>query len=46
MYHFWQFNRAEFLAHYHKRSDVKSTFSMINAKFRDHVRSKTPVGNG
>jgi hypothetical protein len=31
------------LAHYHKRSNVESTFSMIKAKFRDHERSKTPV---
>ncbi len=43
MYHFWQFNRADFLAHYHKRSNVESTFSMIKAKFRDHGRSKTPT---
>jgi transposase len=32
-----------FLGHYHKRSNVESTFRMIKAKFRDHVRSKTPV---
>lgn len=31
------------MAHYHKRSNVESTFSMIKAKFRDHVRSKTDV---
>jgi transposase len=43
MYHFYQFNRAEFLQHYHKRSNVESTFSMIKAKFRDHVRSKTDI---
>lgn len=43
MYQFYQFNRAEFLTHYHKRSNVESTFSMIKAKFRDHVRSKTDV---
>lgn len=43
MYHLYQFNRPEFMAHYHKRSNVESTFSMIKAKFRDHVRSKTPV---
>ena len=43
MYHFYQFNRAEFLQHYHKRSNIESTFSMIKAKFRDHVRSKTDV---
>jgi transposase len=35
--------RDDFLAHYHQRSNVESTFSMIKAKFRDHVRSKTPV---
>ena len=28
---------------YHKRSNVESTMSMIKAKFRDHVRSKTDV---
>jgi transposase/predicted nucleic acid-binding Zn finger protein len=43
MFHYYQFNRAEFLQHYHKRSNVESTFSMIKAKFRDHVRSKTDV---
>ena len=41
MYHYFQFTRQEFLCHYHKRSNVESTFSMIKAKFRDHVRSKS-----
>ena len=41
MYGYFQFRREEFLAHYHKRSNVESTFSMVKAKFRDHVRSKT-----
>lgn len=41
MFHLFNFNRDEFLAHYHKRSNVEATFSMIKAKFRDHVRSKT-----
>src|SRR4051794_33227632 len=36
-------HRDEFARHYHKRSNVESTFSMIKAKFRDHVRSKTDV---
>jgi transposase len=31
------------MAHYHKRSNVESTFSMIKAKFGDAVRSKTDV---
>jgi hypothetical protein len=43
MFHYYNFNREQFLQHYHKRSNVESTFSMIKAKFRDHVRSKTDV---
>ena len=43
MFHYFQFRRDEFLGHYHKRSNVESTFSMIKAKFRDHVRSRTDV---
>jgi transposase len=43
MFHYFSFRRDDFLAHYHKRSNVESTFSMIKAKFRDHVRSKTDV---
>jgi transposase len=43
MFHFFSFKREEFLGHYHKRSNVESTFSMIKAKFRDHVRSKTDI---
>lgn len=41
MFHYFIFKREEFLKHYHKRSNVESTFAMIKAKFRDHVRSKT-----
>jgi transposase len=43
MFHYFQFRRDEFLAHYHKRSNVESTFSMIKAKFGDNLRSKTDV---
>jgi transposase len=43
MFHHFGLHRADFLAHYHKRSNVEGTFSMIKAKFRDHVRSKTAV---
>ena len=43
MFHYFNFRRDEFLSHYHKRSNVESTFAMIKAKFRDHVRSKTDV---
>ena len=38
---YYQFKREEFLKKYHARSNVESTFSMIKAKFRDHVRSRT-----
>lgn len=41
LFGFFQFNRADFLARYHQRSNVESTFSMVKAKFRDSVRSKT-----
>jgi transposase len=43
MYHFFQFKKDEFLAHYHRRSNVESTVMMIKAKFGDSVRSKTDV---
>jgi transposase len=41
MFHYFNYRQEEFLAHYHKRSNVESTFSMLKAKFRDHVRSKS-----
>jgi transposase len=41
MYHYYEFNKEHFLARYHKRSNVESTFSMIKAKFGDGLRSKT-----
>lgn len=40
---FFQFKRSEFLPHYHKRSNVETTFSMIKAKMGGALRSKTPV---
>jgi transposase len=43
MFHFFSFQRDEFMQHYHKRSNVESTFSMMKAKFGDAVRSKTDV---
>ena len=41
MYLYFNLHREEFLSHYHKRSNVESTFSMIKAKFGDSVRSRT-----
>jgi transposase len=40
-YHYFMFKREEFLEHYHKRSNIESTFSMLKAKFGDNLRSKT-----
>ena len=42
-YHYFHQHREEFLAHYHRRSNVESTFSMIKAKFGASVRAKTPT---
>ncbi|MDB5291997.1 MAG: transposase, family protein/SWIM domain fusion [Phycisphaerales bacterium] len=43
MFGYFQFKREEFLSHYHQRSNVESTVSMIKAKFGDAVRSKSEV---
>lgn len=42
-FHYYQFQRDEFLAHYHQRSNVESTFSAVKRKFGDSVRAKTDV---
>jgi hypothetical protein len=41
MFHYFQFKREEYLQHYHRRSNVESTFSMIKRKFGGEVRSRT-----
>lgn len=41
LFHFFSMNRAEFMAHYHKRSNVEATFSAIKRVFGDSVRSRT-----
>lgn len=40
MLEFWKNNRELFLQHYHKRSNVESTFSALKRKFLPYVRSK------
>jgi transposase len=35
-------NEQEFLAHYHARSNVESTFSALKRKFGENLRSKNP----
>src|SRR5262249_4712367 len=32
MFHYFQFKRDEYMTHYHKRSNVESTFSMVKRK--------------
>jgi hypothetical protein len=41
LFHYYSYKREEFLIHYHKRSNVETTFSMIKAKFGERLRSKT-----
>lgn len=44
MFHMFAYNRDLFLARYHQRSNVETTFSMIKRKFGDSLRSKSEVG--
>jgi transposase len=41
LYHLFWDEASFFMKHYHKRSNVETTFHMIKKKFGDHVRSKT-----
>jgi transposase len=41
MYHLFCLNREDYMRHYHKRSNIESTFSMVKRKFGDSLRSKT-----
>ena len=41
MFHYFSYNQEKFMRHYHKRSNVETTFHMIKSKFGDAVRSKT-----
>ena len=41
MFHLFNLERGKFLAHYNKRSNVETTFSMIKRKFGGALRSKT-----
>lgn len=43
MWHFYNFKRIDFMAHYHKRSNVETTFSMIKGKFGGFVRAKSSI---
>jgi len=40
MFDLYTAHREDFLMHYHKRSNVESTFHMLKSKFGDYLRSK------
>jgi hypothetical protein len=41
MFHYYQFNRDEYMTRYHRRSNVESTFSAIKRNFGASLRSRT-----
>ncbi|MBN2517447.1 MAG: transposase [Candidatus Altiarchaeota archaeon] len=43
MYYLFQYRNEEFMAHYHKRSNVETVFQMVKAKFGDKLKSKNKV---
>ena len=38
---YFSLHREEFLAHYHRRSMIETTFSMVKRKYGDGVRAKS-----
>ena len=44
LYAYFTLNEDEWKEHYHRRSNVETTFSMIKGKFGDALRSKSETG--
>ena len=44
LYAYFTLNEESWKSHYHKRSNVETTFSMVKGKFGDSVRSKSEPG--
>ncbi len=42
-YHYFKYHNEEFLEHYHKRSNVETTFHAIKRKFGESLKSKDPT---
>jgi transposase len=42
-FHWFCFNRDSYLTHYHQRSNVESTVSMVKRKFGDSVKAKNEL---
>lgn len=43
MFHYFQLNQEEFMEHYHKRSNVESTFGAVKKKFGETLKSRNRV---
>lgn len=43
MFHYFSLHREEYLKHYHQRSNIESTVSMIKRTLGDDVKSKTDL---
>jgi len=43
LYHLFSLHADEFYEHYHKRSNVESTFAAIKKKFGEKLKNKNPV---
>ena len=43
MFHFYQFNREEFMNRYNRRQNVESVMSAVKRKFGDSVRARVPA---
>jgi transposase len=43
LFHLYSYRLDEFLPHYHRRSNVESTFSMMKRVFTETLRSKGPI---
>jgi transposase len=43
MYHYFKMNQEEFMAHYHKRSNIESTNAAIKRKFGETLKSKNQI---
>ena len=41
MLHYYLYRKDDFLQHYHRRSNVETTFHMIKSKFGSRIRSKS-----
>lgn len=43
MFHYFMYNREEFMRHYSKRSNCESVFSSIKKKLGDTLKSKNRI---